>query len=88
MSIGSIVDILSEVPEAVSVVRRLVERIRNARGEDRKPLLAAIEREMPKVHAAFEDADKRLEDRFPDEARAARRDDETRPIIRDAGNGG
>ena len=87
MSIGSIVDLLSEVPEAVGVIKRIVERIRNARGEDRAAILAAIEREMPKVHAAFEDAQKRLEDRFPDEARAARRDEPTRPIIRDAGNG-
>lgn len=51
-TLGTIVDVLQEVPEAIGLVSRLVERIKNARGEDRKALIDNLEREANETRAA------------------------------------
>lgn len=63
-TLGAIVDVLQEVPEAIGLVSRLVERIKNSRGEDRALLLANLEREANETRAAFERAHARLHERF------------------------
>jgi len=63
-TLGAIVDVLQEVPEAIGLVSRLVERIKNSRGEDRALLLANLEREANETRAAFERAHTRLHERF------------------------
>jgi hypothetical protein len=64
-TIGTIVDILTKVPDAVGPIAALVRRIRDARPEDRVVLLAAVKRAAESSHAAFVEADARLLERFP-----------------------
>lgn len=77
MSIGSIVDILREIPEAVGLVKRLVERIKAARPEDRPATIAAMEAGAEHTHAALERVAERLRVARADEPTVTRRINDT-----------
>ncbi len=64
-TIGTIVDILVHVPDAVGPVAALVRHIQDARPEDRAVIMAAVRRAAGSSYAAFAEADERLLERFP-----------------------
>jgi hypothetical protein len=71
-TIGTIVDIIHEIPDAWGAISRLVKRIRDARPEDRAAIIAVMEQGAEHTHRATVDAYARL-----DAARAARADEPT-----------
>lgn len=79
MTLGTVVDLLARVPDAVGPIAALVRRIAASRPEDRAVLLAAVKRAATGSVAAFEAAGARIEERFPEQARAARADEPTVP---------
>lgn len=66
-TIGTIVDLLSDVPDAIGTVEAIVRRLRNARGEDRAALIAHLREVGAGSQGAFEAASDRLRERFPGE---------------------
>lgn len=81
MTLGTIVDLLARVPDAVGPIAALVRRIADSRPEDRAVLLAAVKRAASSSYAAFGAAGARLDERFPEETRAARADEPTVPSM-------
>lgn len=72
-TLGTIVDLLGEVPEAIGLVRRLVERVKATRPENRAAVIAAMETAAENTHRATVDAYARLA------AANARADEPTAP---------
>lgn len=70
-TIGTIVDKLGQVPEALSLIERIIDRIQDARPEDRAAIIARMEAGAEHTQAAAERAQERL--------RVARRNDPTVP---------
>lgn len=81
-TLGTIVDILTRIPDAVGPLARLVERLAKARPEDRAAIIAAMEAAAERTHDAVERATERL--------RHARADEPTQPAVKidDAGEAG
>ena len=59
-TLGTVVDLLSEVPEAIGLVKRIIERVRKARPEDRAAVVAAMEQAADSTLSAVERATARL----------------------------
>ncbi len=74
-TIGTIVDVLGEIPDAIGLVTRIVERIKAGRPEDRAAIIASMEVAAGHTHDSLERVAARL--------RAARADEPTRPMALD-----
>lgn len=79
-TLGTIVDILTRIPDAVGPLARLVERLAKARPEDRAAIIAAMEEAAARTHDAVVRATGRLAD-------SRRADEPTQPAMKIADAG-